>query len=71
MNKPDLLIFFIFIFLGTFSFIAALLNIKWFFNTQGAATIIRWFGRNGARIFYAVLGVILIACGITGLLSGR
>jgi hypothetical protein len=31
-------------------------------------TFVNWFGRGGARIFYALLGIGLIACGALGLM---
>lgn len=69
METSEILIFCIFIALGLFSLIAAIRNYEWYFSTHGAAMFIKWFGRKGARIFYAVLGVLLIFCGVTGLLK--
>ncbi|MDD2437009.1 MAG: immunity 17 family protein [Massilibacteroides sp.] len=69
MNIQETLIFFIFLLLGTFSLIAAIFNFDWYFNTQGASLFIKWFGRSGARLFYALLGLALLFCGIAGLLS--
>ena len=54
--------------MGLFSLTAAILNIDWYFKTSGAATFIKLFGRQGARIFYGLLGLALIACGVCGLL---
>lgn len=71
MNTSEILIFIIFILLGVFSLSAAIFNYNWYFNTQGAAMFIKWFGRGGARIFYAILGLVLIACGIAGILFSR
>lgn len=51
-----------------FSVIAAILNLDWYFQTSGAMTFVRWLGRKGARIFYALLGLGLIACGVAGLI---
>ena len=58
----------LFIALGIFSVIAAILNLDWYFQTSGAMTFVRWLGRKGARIFYALLGLGLIACGVAGLI---
>ena len=58
----------LFIALGIFSIVAAILNLDWYFQTSGAMTFVKWLGRKGARIFYALLGLGLIACGVTGLL---
>jgi len=64
--KSELFIFGLFIILGLFSFIAAIFNLNWFFSTNGAATFIKWFGRAGARVFYALLGLGLVAAGVAG-----
>lgn len=68
MNPSEYFILFIFIALGLFSLVAGVFNIDWYFQTSGAATFIKLFGRKGARIFYALLGLGLITCGILGLL---
>ena len=48
--------------------VEAILNLDWYFQTSGAMTFVRWLGRKGARIFYALLGLGLIACGVAGLI---
>ena len=68
MGPSEYFILVIFIALGLFSLTAAILNIDWYFKTSGAATFIKLFGRQGARIFYGLLGLALIACGGCGLL---
>lgn len=60
-----------FIVLGAFSVVAAVFNIEWYFQTSGAALFVRRWGRKGARIFYALLGAALIACGVLGLIYWR
>ncbi len=67
MEPTDYFILFVFIALGIFSLIAAIFNLDWYFQTNGAATFVNRLGRNGARIFYALLGAALIACGTLGL----
>ncbi|MDD4516260.1 immunity 17 family protein [Massilibacteroides sp.] len=71
MSASEKFIFFLFLSLGAFSLIAAIRNSDWYFSTHGAKMFIKWFGRSGARIFYGLLGLTLIACGIIGLLAGR
>ncbi len=71
MGTSEIIVFCIFISLGVFSLIAAIRNYDWYFSTHGASMFIKWFGRKGARVFYAVLGLILIFCGVMGLLSGQ
>lgn len=54
----------IFVLAGITSLLAALLNWNWFFTTRNAQTIIRNVGRTRARLFYGVLGVIIICMAI-------
>jgi len=64
METIDFLLGGIFILTGFFSLLSSILNFEWFFNHRKTDTIVRWFGRNGARVFYAILGLSLIVCGI-------
>lgn len=68
MEPTDYFMLSIFIALGAFSLIAAIFNFDWYFETSGATTFVNKFGRKGARIFYALLGVALIGCGVLGLI---
>ena len=68
MEPTEYFILILFIALGIFSVIAAILNLDWYFQTSGVMTFGRWLGRKGARIFYALLGLGLIACGVAGLI---
>jgi len=54
--------------MGVFSLVAATFNFDWYFESEGVMMITRRFGRKGARIFYAVLGMALIVGGIIGIL---
>ena len=54
----------LFIAAGIFCFMGAFLNWGIFFNSGKAAFIVRIFGRKGARIFYMVLGLVIIAVGV-------
>lgn len=49
---------------GIVALLAAILNWKWFFEAQNAQLIVRNVGKKRARLFYGVLGVILIAMAI-------
>lgn len=49
--------------LGLFSILAGVLNWEFFFNTRRAQFFVRLFGRNGARIFYIVFGIIIATIG--------
>lgn len=68
MEPSEYFILILFIALGAFSLVASVWNIDWYFNTDGAKIFVKKLGRNGARIFYALLGIALISCGIAGLL---
>jgi surface polysaccharide O-acyltransferase-like enzyme len=70
METADHLVLAIFILAGSISLAAALLNADWFFHSRKAATAVNRLGRNGARIFYGLLGTALIAAGILFLLFG-
>lgn len=49
---------------GLFSVLAGVFNWDFFFNSRKARLWIRLFGRGGARIFYILLGVLIIVLGI-------
>ena len=68
MEPSEYFILILFIALGLFSVVAAIFDLEWYFQTSGAMTFVKWLGRTGARVFYALLGLGLIACGIMGLL---
>ncbi|CAK7038543.1 MAG: hypothetical protein PARBA_04161 [Parabacteroides sp.] len=68
MGPSEYFILILFIALGAFSIVAALFDFDWYFETSGATTFVKWLGRKGARVFYALLGAGLIACGMAGLL---
>lgn len=53
------------IFVGLFSLISSLKNWDFFMNNHKAQFWIKLFGRKGARIFYSVIGLILIIIGIS------
>lgn len=54
----------IFALAGITSLLAALLNWDWFFNTRNSQTIVRNVGRNRARLFYGVLGIIILGMAV-------
>ena len=49
---------------GLFSICGALLNWDWFFNSRKAQLFVTMFGRNGARVFYALLGLVILVMGL-------
>ena len=68
MTPSEYFIFALFIGLGVFSVVAAVLDLEWYFQTSAAQTFVRWLGRNGARLFYVLLGIGLISCGVLAIL---
>lgn len=58
-----------FIAAGLFSIAGAAFNWDFFFNARKSRTIVNIIGRTGARIFYAVLGIFIIFCGIMVLVA--
>jgi len=54
---------FILIAIGLFSFAGGLFNWSWFLNTRRARAAERTFGPAGARAFYMLLGIAVMAFG--------
>lgn len=54
----------VFVLVGIISILAASFNWDWFFNAQNSQFIVRNMGRKHARLFYAVLGLIMIGTGV-------
>lgn len=49
---------------GVLSLLASIFNWNWFFTAQNAQMIVRNVGRGKARLFYGVLGIILIGAAV-------
>ncbi len=60
----NVLITLIVIAVGGFSLAGSLQNWDWFFNNRRARIMVSILGRNGARIFYGILGSALILGGL-------
>ena len=56
----------LFIFGGLFSLAGAILDWEWFMTNYRAAVFVRILGRCGARLLYAVLGLVLAGLGFGG-----
>jgi hypothetical protein len=48
---------------GIFSICGAAFDWEWFINNRKARFFVATFGRNGARIFYGVLGIAITVVG--------
>jgi len=58
----------LFLLAGCFSAACALMNWDWFFKSPNSQFIVKSFGRNYARLFYGIVGLILIVIGGAGFL---
>lgn len=54
----------IFVLVGLLAILAALFNWDWFFTANNTQFLINNVGRERARLFYAVLGLMMIATGV-------
>ena len=54
---------------GAFAMLGAVCDWDWFMNNRKARFFVKVFGRNGARVFYALLGLALIVIGMVGVLG--
>ena len=54
----------VFVLVGIFSLVASLMNWDWFFTAQNSRFLVNQFGRQWARVCYAVLGGVMIFIGI-------
>lgn len=59
----------VFVLVGILSIMASIFNWEWFFTAHNSQFIVRNLGRNWARIFYALLGIGMIAAGVYFFLS--
>jgi hypothetical protein len=53
----------IFAVVGLLAILAAIFNWDWFFNANNAHYIVSHFGRQKARLIYALIGAVSIAVG--------
>ncbi len=56
----------IFVAAGVFSVLGAICNWDWFMNARKARFVVKILTRNGARIFYGALGIVIAALGVLG-----
>jgi drug/metabolite transporter superfamily protein YnfA len=57
----------LFVSAGCFSIAGAYFNWDWFMENRRAWIFVKLLGRNGARIFYGLLGAGLVTLGLTTL----
>ncbi len=61
----------VFVIVGILSIAAALFNWDWFFTSQNTRYLVNHFGRQWARVCYAILGGLMIFIGIYFYLTVR
>jgi len=74
MNVQDVFVGAVAVIIGLLSVAAAVANINWAYQFWLARRVEARFGRRGARVYYAVLGLALIALGCaiaTGYVANR
>ena len=54
----------IFVVVGLLAILASLFNWDWFFRSQNSQFIVQNVGRKRARLFYALLGLLMIATAV-------
>ncbi|MEM6446910.1 MAG: immunity 17 family protein [Cyanobacteria bacterium J06642_2] len=52
---------------GLFTIAGGVFNWNWFMNSRRARLFVRILSRTGARIFYVLLGLVLVGIGISTL----
>ena len=54
----------IFLLAGILTLLSSALDWEWFFTADNSRFVVKRLGRNGARWFYGIVGVLLIAAAI-------
>ncbi len=58
-----------FIAVGIISIFGAYFDWGWFMNSGRTPYFVNLFGRNGARIFYILMSIVLIVLGVLGVMG--
>lgn len=59
----------LFVAIGIYALIGAICDWEWFMNSRKARTMVSLLGRDGTRVLYSILGVLLIVLGVLGSLG--
>lgn len=68
---PHYIVHALFVLGGVVALLASLLNWNWFFTANNTQFIVRNVGRGRARLFYGVIGVVVIAMAVYFFLATR
>ncbi len=61
----------IFVLLGLFVIVCAIKDFDWFMEHRRAKIFLKLFGRSGARVFYGIIGIAIIALTVLGYINGQ
>ena len=56
---------------GVFCIFCAVKDYDFFMESSKAALFVKLFGRNGARVFYIILGIVILVAGLYFGVSGE
>jgi hypothetical protein len=70
MQDPPVLIALLAIAAGIFILLGGINNWDWFMRSFRAGLFVKTIGRQGARVVYGILGIVLITIGVLLLLIG-
>ena len=70
-NANNSFLFVILILSGLFVIVAAVLNWDWYFNDRKTLFWVNLIGRPATRVLHIILGIVLIVCGILGMVKGQ
>ena len=56
---------------GLFSIFCSVMNYNWFIESGKARFLLKLFGRTGTRIFYVLLGIIIIILLLFAYINGQ
>lgn len=63
METKEIVMSVVMMLIGAFPICGAIFNWDWFFSNYKARGIVNIFGRTGARIIYALIGLLLFGVG--------
>ena len=55
--------------IGVIVICAAVCDWDWFFESSKAWVFVKLFGRNGARVFYGILGIFIFLCSVAAVFA--
>ncbi|MEM6429601.1 MAG: hypothetical protein AAF708_10205 [Deinococcota bacterium] len=65
--RPDILFFSLLIIGGCLRLAVSIFNLRWYMNGHRGRFIAWLYGQRGARVFWGVLGGLMVGIGIAGI----